>query len=195
MLESSLEKEGVVLTASVFEGAVLAELRCTKIELSGIHLGEKGSLSAGGKVKVTGCTTWFNEEESPECILHSSGQPAGTIVTNKLKGLLLEYKEDPVVELTPESSTTYVSLIAGSECVLGEELAIDGKLVFKDCEALGTSLLVTHLIEEEAELTELSFFDGSAHLEGSATVALAGEHKALKWGAGELWFPLPNRHG
>jgi hypothetical protein len=184
VLTSELEGKKVVLTASLFEGAVLVELRCTGTELIGIHLGENGSLSKGGKVKLTGCTTWINEESSVECKLHSSGEPVGSIVTNKLKGLLLEHEGSPVVEVSPESGSSFVSLLMGSECVLGEELVIEGKLVFKDCEGLGGSHLVTHLFEENEALTELFIFGEPAHIEGSATVSLTGEHKGLKWGAG-----------
>ena len=202
--------EGLLL-ATVLNGTINLVIHCSAIQLVGVHLEEEGKLTNGGKVKFTGCKVLINGTEEPECEVHSAGEPVGTVSTNPGKGLLKlhlfpkkELKDktiDPektelVTVVEPRNKKEgekeeggpepFVTLLMGEGCVIGEEVPIEGKFVIRDCELKASEHLVTHLIEEEPELTLLHVLDDlHAKIDGSALVSLTGEHKGLKW-AGEM---------
>ena len=188
VLNAEIEKEGLLL-ATVLNGTVQLIIHCSAAQLIEVHLLEEGQLSHG-KVKFSGCKVLINGTAAPECEVHSKGAAVGTVETEKGKGLLALHElkpsgqKDLVTVIEPLEGTTFVTLLMGEECVVGEEVPIEGKLVIKDCELKATEHLVTHLIEEEPTLTLLHVLDDlNAKIDGSALVFLTGEHKGLKWAA------------
>ena len=197
VLGIEIENKKALLLASVLNGTINLEIHCSAAQLIEVHLEEEGRLSHG-KVRFTGCEVLINHTPAPECKVHSAGSPVGTVETNKGKGLLqlhkfpkkvLAEKTDPeknelVTVIEPLEGTAFVTLLMGEECVIGEEVSIEGKLVLKDCELKAEQHLVSHLIEEEPELTSLTVLDDpNASIDGSAFVFLTEEHKGLEWGA------------
>ena len=181
----------VLLLAKVLNGTIKLEIHCSAAQLIEVHLLEEGQLSHG-KAKFTGCVMLINGAPAPECEVHSAGSPVGTVETEKIKGLLSLHElkpsgqKDLVILIEPLEGTTFVTFLMGEECVVGEEMPIEGKLVLKDCELKATEHLITHLIESEPALTKLTVLDDpNASIDGSLLVFLTGEHKGLKW-AGEM---------
>jgi hypothetical protein len=193
VLEGKLENSFGALDADVLEGSVHVEISCTGGNLVGVHLEEEGKLTEGGKVTFTGCSVKINGEAAPECKVHSSGQPVGTVTTNEGKGLLELHlfkkpgepeKTELITLVKPKTGETFVTLLMGAECVIGEEVPINGYLAIRDCELKAEVHLLEHLIEEEPSLTLLHVLDDtSASILGSALVRLVGDHTGLKWGA------------
>jgi hypothetical protein len=190
LLQAELENNIGILHADILEGSVHVEISCTAGTLVGVHLEGEGKLTEGTKVTVTGCSVKLNGEAAPECKVHSAGEPVGTVTSNEGKGLLeLHLFKDPgepektelIGLVTPKAGSTFVTLLMGNECVIGEEVPITGVLALKDCELKAEVHQVTHLIEEEPELTTLEVLDDpSANLLGSGLVRLAGAHEGLK---------------
>ena len=190
VLGAEIENTKVTLLATVLNGTVELEIVCTTTSLAGVHLEEEGKLTTGGKAKFTGCSVKINGEAYPECEVHSAGKPVGTVETGKFKGLLSLHKlasggRDLVTAVEPEVGQVFVTLLMGEGCVIGEEVPVEGRLVFKDCELKATAHQEVHLVEEEPALTALTVLDDSnASIDGSALISLVdAEHVGLLWGA------------
>jgi len=187
LLAAELENGSVgVLHADVLEGSVHVEVRCTAGSLVGVRLEGEGTLTNGGKVTFTGCSVKLNGEAAPECKVHApASSPVGTVSTNEGQGLLKLHEGKLVTLVKPKTGTVLVTLLMGTECVIGENVPVEGHLAIKDCEGKAEEHLVTHLIEELPALTSLAVLDDpSAQVLGSALVKLTGSpHAGLKWGA------------
>jgi hypothetical protein len=161
---------------------VKVEKVCTGAELTGAKLETEGRFSSGAKVVFTGCIFKINGVEAPTCIPHSPGQKPGVIVTNETKGLLVLDGKEVDLGIEPASGETLVTVELGEECAVGEKVPLIGTLMLALSQA-GTEE-VTHLVVESA-LTELWLISKTEEhrvtLDGSAILALSGEHAGLKW--------------
>jgi hypothetical protein len=172
-------------------GLSTLEILCTGITLIDALLHELGR--ATGKVLFSGCTVDINKKHAPECTPKSSGEPIGSILTNKLEGLIKlhilkdaegkEIGKDDLLKVLPEAvegkEPPFVVLDLGATCIFNQ-ISITGTVYLKDCKNLGLVEEVEHLFEE-GPLTELLFGANKMTLDGSAKVALAGAHKGLAW--------------
>ncbi|MDX6608947.1 MAG: hypothetical protein QOF85_872 [Solirubrobacterales bacterium] len=150
-----------------------------------------------GRAKFTGCIFKINGTTQSVCKPHSKGSAEGTILTERVKGLIVLHElaggiKDATVLLQPEDKegktiTTFVTVILGvegaSECAVGELLSVGGELILADGQGTFTTEQATHLIEEFKGLQKLWAFksDNPASIDGSVVVELVGEHKGLNW--------------
>lgn len=159
---------------------------------------KEGSLL--GRAKFTGCITKLNGATSGVCKPHSPGAASGTILTERVKGLIKLHElgvggvKDSTILLFPEDKEgkqigTFVTIVLGvegieNECAIGERLNVEGELVIWDC--LGNTSFseekVDHLVEEFPGLKLLKFGAQPATIDGSALVHLVGAHPDWKWG-------------
>jgi hypothetical protein len=144
--------------------------------------------------------------ESKVCIPHTSGAPAGTLETNKLRGdlglhFLLNAKGEKIkdektgevilhgpIQLLPEVGEIYMTLELGSgECAIGEKVPIIGTFYAHDVENKSgiETHQVKHVIEEGPGTAVWVISKTEEHkviLDGSAVLFLNGADVGLKWG-------------
>jgi hypothetical protein len=181
------------------------EKTCTSVETPGLKLEGESSIAPGAKLKFTGCKIFLNGAESKVCVPHTSGAPAGTLETTKLRGdlglhFLLNEKGEKIkdektgevilhgpIRLEPEVGETYMMLELGEECSIGEKVPIFGTFYAHDVgnkSGIETHQ-VKHVIEEGPGTTVWILNKTEEHkviLDGSATLFLNGAHAGLKWG-------------
>ena len=168
-------------------GGTKVEILCTEIKLlngltaNDAKLGIEGKVDLG-RVHFNGCLTKLNGTTSANC-KPFTGANSGLILTEPGKGLLRLHEGQPVIEVTPETGTTFVTIALGPLCAIGEEVPVAGVLFLRDCNNLGASELTEHLITELAALTKLTALKQPATLDGSAIVKLTGAHAGLKFSA------------
>jgi hypothetical protein len=188
-VQGSLENNDGSLLSKIV--GIKIKFLCTAETLIGVKLEKEGKLTEGGKAKLTGCKTFLNEEEAPECETHSSGQPVGTIISNEVKGLLVLHEpsagvKEGVMRIEPKGGETFVTLTQGAACPIGNNVPVIGKIYLKDCEGKLTMHLVIHLIEELKALTTLWTISKTAEhvatIDGSKLVFLVGPHLNDPWG-------------
>ena len=189
VVEGSLENnEGSLLSKIT---GIAVQFKCTAATLVGVKLEKEGKLTEGGKVKFTGCKTFLNGAEATECVPHSGSEPAGTLLSNEGKGLLVLHEpsagvKEGVTRIEPKTGATFITLTLGASCPIGNSVPIIGKLFVKDCEGKLTTHLVKHLIEELKALTKLWTISETAEhvatIDGSAMVFLGSPHTGLAWG-------------
>jgi hypothetical protein len=199
-VEGNWKVAGTTLTSKLTPGLVIKELEkgsetllskiagvkvekvCTGAELTGAKLETEGRFSSGAKVVFTGCIFKINGVESPACKPHSPGQKPGVIVTNEAKGLLVLDAKEVDLGIEPVSGETLVTVELGEECAVGEKVPLIGTLMLALSQP-GTEE-VTHLVVESV-LSELWLISKTEEhrviLDGSAILALSGEHAGLKW--------------
>ena len=185
-LQLAIENEDASLLTKI--GGSPVKFLCKEASLIGAKLELSGTLTSGGKVKFSGCKTFLIiegvEKESTACIPKGGGEGPGSILSNPGKGLLKLHETKPVTEITPVSGETFATMEFGEECSLPETVPVKGILFIKDCKGEGEKELVTHLIEQ-GPLTHLYVIsdtaEHAANIDGSANVALAGEHVNMKW--------------
>jgi hypothetical protein len=174
---------------------------CTNVTTSNIHFGANATLAPGGKVIFTGCTAVIKDRNGsigPPCTVKSTGQPNGTIASEKLKGEAVLHqlegeKKDVLAKIEPEIAGGSLTTIKfeGAECLLSLSNPLTGVVFVKDCEGFAETLKVKHLVEE-GPLTSISLgSDTAEHLEssidGSGWVKLTGaEHTGKEWRAMEI---------
>jgi hypothetical protein len=148
-----------------------------------------------GRIKFTECLIKLNGVTTAACKPHSPGAASGTILTLLIEGLiklheLADKTKDDIVLFIGENKEGkleehFVTLELGEECAIGETLPVKGWFSIKDCQNLFLSHQVDHLVEEFAPLTLLYVLshteEHKAQILGSVVLALAGEHKGLKW--------------
>lgn len=185
-VEGEIESKTASLLSKVF--GVSFQLLCTAATLVGVKLEKEGSLTNGGKIKLTGCSVTLNGEAAPECEVHSTGQPVGTLETNAVKGLLVSVGSEARVLVEPKTGESFVTTNMGPECAIGENISIFGVLYLKDCENLISTHLVKHLFEADSVNSNMWIINNTAEhkvtIDGSVFTFLGGAHTALKW-AGE----------
>jgi len=183
---------------------VKVEKSCTTVETIGLKLEGESSIAAGAKLKFTGCKMFLNGVESKACVPHTSGAPAGTLETTKLRGdlglhFLLNAKGEKIkdektgevilhgpIQLIPEVGETYMTLELGEECSIGEKVPIIGTFYAHDVgnkSGIETHQ-VEHVIEEGPGTAVWVISKTEEHkviLDGSAALTLSGAHIGLKW--------------
>jgi hypothetical protein len=188
------EKDSTHLTLLTHHLGQTLALTCTSFESIGVNLETGGKLTEGGKVKFTGCELYEKAAlvAALGCNVHSLSQPAGTLLTNELKGQLVLHDlaaggTERLVRIEPQKEGGTLMNFLTEECVLFESMSVRGTVFIKDSEGKAEGHLVKHLIEQGSP-TSLSIFAHSAeHLDtsiiGSAWVTLGGAHTGLKWSA------------
>ncbi len=124
------------------------------------------------------------------CEAHSPGQPNGTILTEKVKGLMVLDTTSGItnhlVKITPDEGLLFVLIELGPKCAIGECIKVEAKAAgegfwFKD--QLGNAGFLTeaasHLFRESLE--GLKTLGVPAKIVGSAVVDLGGVHLGLTW--------------
>ena len=156
---------------------------CTGEELIGAKLETEGRITAGFKIKLTGCVTLLNGMLSAVCTPFSAGQPLGTVLSNELKGLLVLHEGQGLIRIEPKMGETLKVYEFHEECPL-PAIPLKGKLFLKDCKNELRVELVTHLFEQ-GPLTHLYVISDTAehavNFDGSATMILTGAHAGFTW--------------
>jgi len=166
---------------------------CTTIQAENAVLKANGGIGTGAKIKFSGCTTDLNGATSKPCEPSNEGKEPGVIKTKLGHGLLILHKlasgtVDDLVSITPDVGETFATIEMGLECSIGQKVPVIGKATLKDCQGLGRSHLVKHLVEvgSKAELTELwtisKTVEHEATILGSAWAFLTGAHEKIKFG-------------
>lgn len=192
-LEASVQFEidqKVVLHTKVSGVSVL--LLCSSIATENATLTSNGGLAKGAKIKLSSCTFDLNGVTSSACEPTSGGTEKGVIRTTAVHGLIVLHKTESgttgLLSILPDSGETLFTSEMGKECSIGTKIPLIGKFTIKDCEALGGTHLVKHLIEvgTSAELTELWMISKTAEhataVLGGAWASLSGAHMGLKFG-------------
>ncbi len=169
---------------------VKVKFLCTGAALTNASLESGGKVSAGGKVRFSGCVTYLNEKLSPPCE-PLVGAEKGIVQTNEGKGQLGQHTSGEgvtVIEALAGGLTGKLGTVQmGEECSIGEEVPIFGKLAIVDSGGMTGLLTETklHAIKEEASLTHLyAISDTAEHkaiIDGEASVELE---------SGEVWNGL-----
>ena len=199
-VSGKIEGKEVLLTKIL---GIKFEKTCTSVEVTGMKLEGESEISSGSKLKFTGCKIFLNGSESKACVPHTSGAPAGTIETLKLKGDLgLHFLKDSKgefirnekgeiilhgpIKLVPEAGETYMVLELGTgECAVGQKVPIIGTFYAHDAEGSIETHRASHLIEEGPGTAVWVISKTEEHkviLDGSALLTLTGAHAGLKWG-------------
>jgi hypothetical protein len=183
---SSVENKTASLLFTLKSGTKV-EILCTEIRLldglttNDAKLGIEGKVDLG-RVHFKECLTKLNGTTSANC-KPFTGANSGLILTEPGKGLLRLHEGQPVIEITPDTGTTFVTISLGEFCAIGSEVPVAGVLFLKDCKNLGATEATEHLIEELPALTKLTALGQPATLDGSAIVKLTGTHAGLKFSA------------
>jgi hypothetical protein len=183
-LDGEIENKFGFLLAEVLKMRV--GITCKKLTPIGFSLEGEGKLTTGGKVKFSECTTEINSKAAPECTPKSAGLAAGTVETNKLKGRLTLVGSASVIQIEPETGSTFVVMEMGAGCLVGSKLPIIGVFSLTECEVPISTHQVVHLFEEALNSTEIWALSKTAEHRavtvGSGVAFLAGAHNALEWG-------------
>lgn len=175
------ETEGLWYMITHIFGSEVTVL-CTAGSLVGMKLEKEGSLTNGGKAKLTGCSVDINGKAASECEVRSPGQTVGTLETNSLKGLQVLVSGSPHIRMQPKEGETLMTMNMGAECPIGESIPVSGPFEYIDCENKFKEHLVKHLFEQTKGPWVLS--KTAEHMitfKGSEIFFLVGEHSGLKW--------------
>jgi hypothetical protein len=189
LLPSIQVKEIENATASLLfttKGGTKVDILCTTLEMIGMKLLSKGSVSSG-RLKSKGCVMKLNGTVSKACEVHTEGEPIGTILSTKGTALIVLHLETeggsvvPLVLLKADVGEVMTHIEFGELCAIGEAIDVTGALAFRDCKnSLGTEL-VEHLFEEDPATSSLKVLGVPAKGDGSFLVLLSGEHKGMQW--------------
>jgi hypothetical protein len=169
-------------------GGTKVEILCTEIKLLNLTGVEDAKLGVGGavdlgKVHFNGCITKLNGVTSKNCEPHTK-ENKGLILTLAAKGLIRLHSSQPVIEVSPDTGTTFVVIELSELCAIGTEVPVAGVLFLQDCNNEGKVEKEEHLINELTALTKLTALKQPATLDGSALVKLTGKaHEGLKFSA------------
>jgi hypothetical protein len=164
------------------------ELLCQKAQFIGAKLETEGKVSAGNKTKFEECLMKLNGTVSAACEPHT-GKEKGAFVSNALKGLLVLHElvdgtKDTLILFEPVEGTAFVTIELGEECAIGGTCTVFGKSTVKDAKNEFGVEAVEHMVEQ-GPLSVLwvnsNTAEHAATIDGSATLALTGVHKGLKW--------------
>jgi hypothetical protein len=160
---------------------VKIEKLCTEAELIEAKIETEGKISSGAKIKLSGCQIKLNGTLSKACEPHT-GAMKGVVITNGLKGQLVLHEGAGLVQLTPVSGETLMTVEMGEECAVGEKIKVGGVLTLKDT-ALTTE--ATEHLFVEGPLTNVWFISNTPEhkvvIDGGVIISLAGEHAGLQW--------------
>lgn len=188
------EKDSEDLTVVTHLLGRLFWVTCTNFELVGVNLEKEGKLTTGSRIIFTGCEAYGKGPltEPLNCKLHSTGQAAGTIETNKLKGELVLHvfvngESKVLMKIEPEVAGGTLKSVLTEECIMPESNSLRGILYFEDALEQITTHTVKHLLVQSSQTSLYIGTDTAEHLEtsliGSAWVKLGAEHTGLKWSA------------
>jgi hypothetical protein len=189
-LAAEIDSASLILHTEILKVKFLVV--CTGLELIGVGLEAEGKLTAGGKVKFTGCKGETNGSPNANCTPHAGGGAAGTIITNAGKGELVLHEleggtKDGLTKIEPNvAGGAFVTLEMSEACPVGEKVPINGVLYVADCEGS----IVTHRVRHlgiEGPLTDLwatvtKNAEHKANILGSVWFFLAAPHAGLAWG-------------
>jgi hypothetical protein len=186
-IQISQVENGTASLLFTTKAGVKVEILCTEIRLLNEHTTNDGKLGPEGKIDLgkvhfNGCITKLNGTLTKNCEPHT-GANKGLILTALGKGLLRLHEEQPVIEVSPDVGTTFVTIELSELCAIGESVPVAGVLFLQDCKKEGKAELVEHLINELTALTKLTALGNAATLDGSAFVRLTGVHEKLKFSA------------
>ena len=197
-LQAKLEgaNDSIHYTLSTHALSTTLNITCNNFELIGMEILLGGVLNTGGKARFTGCEAYKTAPltEAYDCMVHSPGQPKGTVVTNRLKGkLVLHTIKAGETEVLTQIESAEEGEEAGALVKLEFELCafssskLKGVLLVKDCNKAATTHAVLHLVEQ-GPLTSLVYgSDTVEHLStsliGSGWIKLGGPHEGLSWAA------------
>jgi hypothetical protein len=159
------------------------KILCTGAELVGVKLETEGRLTTGGQAKFTGCETFLNGTLSAACVPKSKEQPAGTVLSEKGKGLMGLFEvhgvNQKLTEIKPEAGENFAVLKFSGECSLPESVPVKGSLFIKDCLGALETESLDHLIEVDNLASHIYVIsltvEHEVELHGSVIVAIKGE--------------------
>jgi hypothetical protein len=172
-VSGKVEKALALLSTS---GSSTVEITCEGLAIEDGLLEAEGKISATGSFK--GCTTLLNGVTSKRCVPRSPAAAGGTIVTNRLKGLLVLHTleggaSEALIELLPQSGTKLVSLEFGEGlCALPPLTDITGTLFVRDSNGELEVEAESHLLEASPALGGVLFGGNPATLDGAVRVSL-----------------------
>lgn len=167
---------------------------CSTVSAINFVLKANGTIGEGARIKFSGCDTDLNGPTSKPCLpLDEDNGEADVILTNPLHGLLILHKLasgtiDDLIKLLPDVGNVFMRIHMSAECAIGKLISVIGSATLKDCQGLGRTHLVKHLVEfgSEAELTKLfAISETPEHkffILGSAWAFLTGAHSGMKFG-------------
>lgn len=171
-----VEGKSLILLTKIFE--IPTVISCTGAQLPNAKLEEEGKVSAGTRLKLTGCL--FQMEGAGSCTPISESEN-GVILSQPLKGLLVLHEGAGILRFEPVEKTLFAIITLNKECGL-KEFTLGGILTLKDSE-LKTEL-ERHLFVQ-GPLTEMWAISKSPNrtvqLDGSIVLSLDDENKSLKW--------------
>jgi hypothetical protein len=171
-----VENKSLTLLTRIFE--IPVTVSCTGAQLLNAKLEEEGRVSAGTRLKFTGCL--FFMEGAGTCTPVSESEN-GVILSQPLKGLLALHEGAGILRIEPVEPPLFAVIKLNKECGL-KEFTLGGVLTLKDSE-LKTEL-ERHLFVE-GPLTEMWAVskapNRTAHLDGSIVLSLDDENKSPKW--------------
>jgi hypothetical protein len=126
------------------------------------------------------CVVDLNGKASAACKPHSPGEPAGTIKSKELTGLMVLHEGSGIVSVKPTTGTTLANIELGESCAIGEEIPLAGQFTVKDSQGEFSVEKVEHGVEE-GPLSSITALGQAATLDGSAIVKLGGVHAGLKF--------------
>jgi len=167
------------------------EFLCTELQPINVKLKPEGVVAFEAGLKFTGCVTKVAGVVNGSCEPVSGGKEPGVIISNTLKGALVEHEGSGIVRFEPVTGESFGNIMMGEECAFGEKVSLLGKFTLKDT-ALGTET-ETHLFSQ-GPLTELWVISKTEEhkvtVDGSIVVKLAGAHTGLLWSGGFSEVPV-----
>jgi len=170
-----------VLHSKILGIAVL--FLCSELEAQNATLEGEGSISKGGKVLFTGCTTDLNGSVSALCEPKDTTLGvAGTILTQSLHSLvILGEASETILNILPDEGEIFANIEMGSKCPIGTKVPVIGKIALNDCEGKAKIFAIEHLVEATKDkFTQLwtisKTVEHEATLLGSAWAFLGGAH-------------------
>ncbi len=190
-------------------GGNAIKVTCTGMELIEMGLDPNGQVTPDGHVRFTGCTMAINGATTGVCKPNHNGTEPGVILTNQLKGHLMEHLngegvvvfESLVNEIIEGAvEPVFAHIFTSEECALGEDIPVIGpKFAVLDVKGMGESAAqvpgtaqgilheqAAHVFKEFASLTEIWVL--SLTVEHRAK--LLGEAKVETVAAGNTWSGL-----
>lgn len=170
------DKTAILLTQIL---KLKVETSCSAFEVRGAELIGEGTISQG-RLVLSGCITKINGVANVNCTPHSAGEPAGTVATNNVTGLI---KGGTILILPINEGMRFFTWEMPETCPVGEKVSFFGEISLKDCEEKFSTHLAKHLVEEYAPSTAMWAINETAEhrvtIDGGAWIFLTGAHAGL----------------
>ena len=174
-------KTGTLLIANVN-----IEFLCTGGEIiNGGKLTSNGSITSG-QVKLTGCVALSRTPTLSKLLACTPTDPvggSGTIISEKITGLIRLHEGEPTVLLKPVTGENLAKIHLGEECSVSEELIVKGELVLSDTggKAGFETHVLSHTFEEFSKLQLMTVGVNKSTIDGTMSITLTSPHNSLKW--------------